>query len=61
MNQGHDVVDFIHGKETRPADYPLIASQFVGLPYVMDAEEILSLYQKRVPMFRRMNALAFRE
>lgn len=61
MNQGYDVVDFIHGKETRPADYPLIASQFAGLPYVMDAEEVLSLYQKRVPMFRRMNALAFRE
>ena len=31
------------------------------LPYVSDVEEILSLYQQRIPMFRRMNTLAFRE
>ena len=61
MNQGYDVVEFIYGKDTRPADYPLIASQFGGLPYAMDAEDVLGLYQQRVPMFRRMNALAFRE
>ena len=61
MNQGYDVVEFIHGKETKPADYPLLKDQFSGLPYVMDAEDVLSLYQTRVPMFRRMNPLAFRE
>ena len=61
MNQGYDVVEFIHGKETKPADYPLIKEQFSGLPYVMDAEDVLELYQQRVPMFRRMNPLAFRE
>jgi len=61
MNQGYDVIEFINGKDTRPADYPLIASQFANLPYAMDAEDVLALYQQRVPMFRRMNALAFRE
>ncbi len=61
MNQGYDVIEFINGKETKPADYPLLQSQFSGLPYVMDAEEVLALYQRRVPMFRHMNALAFRE
>ncbi len=61
MNQGYDVVEFIHGKDTRPADYPLLQDQFSGLPYVMDAEDILELYQQRVPMFKRMNPLAFRE
>jgi CRP-like cAMP-binding protein/thioredoxin reductase/ferredoxin-like protein FixX len=61
MNQGHDVVEFIHGKDTKPADYPLLQDQFSGLPYVMDAEDVLELYQQRVPMFRRMNPLAFRE
>ncbi|MEP4486899.1 MAG: cyclic nucleotide-binding domain-containing protein [Halioglobus sp.] len=61
MNQGYDVVEFIHGKDTKPADYPLLQDQFSGLPYVMDAEEVLALYQQRVPMFRRMNPLAFRE
>lgn len=61
MNQGYDVVEFIHGKETRPADYPLLQNQFSGLPYVMDAEDVLDLYRRRVPMFSRMNPLAFRE
>jgi CRP-like cAMP-binding protein/thioredoxin reductase len=61
MNQGYEVVDFIHGVETRPADYRLLADQFAGLPYALDPEEVLELYQSRVPMFRRMNPLAFRE
>lgn len=61
MNQGYDVVEFIHGKDTKPADYPLLQDQFSGLPYVMDAEDVLDLYQQRVPMFRHMNPLAFRE
>ncbi|HEY7775768.1 MAG TPA: cyclic nucleotide-binding domain-containing protein, partial [Kineobactrum sp.] len=61
MNQGYDVIEFIHGKDTRPADYPLLKEQFSGLPYVMDAEDVLTLYQQRIPMFRRMNPLAFRE
>ncbi len=61
MNQGYDVVEYIHGKDTKPADYPLLQDQFSGLPYVMDAEDVLSLYQDRVPMFRRMNPLSFRE
>jgi len=61
MNQGYDVIEYIHGKNTKPADYPLLQSQFSGLPYVMDAEDVLSLYQSRVAMFRQMNPLAFRE
>ena len=61
MNQGYDVVEFIRGKDTKPADYPLLQDQFSGLPYVMDAEDVLDLYQQRVPMFRHMNPLAFRE
>ena len=61
MNQGHEVVDFIHGKDTKPADYPLLEERFSGLPYALDAEDVLDLYQDRIPMFRRMNPLAFRE
>ncbi len=61
MNQGHDVIEFIQGKEIKPADHPLLEQQFKLLPYVMDAQDILELYQQRVPMFKRMNALAFRE
>ena len=61
MNQGYEVIDFINGVDTPPADYELLAAQFGGLPYAMDPEEVLALYQARIPMFRRMNALAFRE
>lgn len=61
MNQGQDAIDFILGHPVQPADYPLLQSQFRGLPYVLDAEDVLDLYQQRVPMFRRMNGLAFRE
>ena len=61
MNQGYDVIEFIRGNEIKPADYPLLQNQFALLPYAMDAEDVLDLYQKRVPMFRRMNALSFRE
>ena len=61
MNQGYDVIEFIHGKQIKPADHPLLEQQFKLLPYAMDAQKVLELYQQRVPMFRRMNALAFRE
>ena len=61
MNQGYDVIEFIKGNAIKPADHPLLEQQFQLLPYAMDAQKILELYQQRVPMFRRMNALAFRE
>ena len=61
MNQGYDVVEFIHGRSPRPADYPLINARVSGLPYALDAEDLLDLYRQRVPMFRRMSALSFRE
>ena len=61
MNQGQDVVDAIWGRAVQPVDHGLLALQFAGLPYAAEVEEILALYQQRVPMFRRMNALAFRE
>jgi len=61
MNQGHDVIEYIRGNDVKPVDYELLKLQFAGLPYMADPEEILELYQQRLPMFRRMNALAFRE
>lgn len=61
MNQGQDVVDGIFGRPVEPVDRGLLALQFSGLPYAADVEEVLGLYQQRVPMFRRMSALAFRE
>ncbi|MGB0513514.1 MAG: NAD(P)-binding domain-containing protein, partial [Wenzhouxiangellaceae bacterium] len=61
MNQGYDVVEYIQGNDVKPVDYELLRLQFAGLPYVADPEEILDLYRQRLPMFRRMNALQFRE
>jgi thioredoxin reductase/Fe-S-cluster-containing hydrogenase component 2/CRP-like cAMP-binding protein len=61
MNQGQDVVDAICGHPVQPVDHGLLRLQFAGLPYAAEVDEILGLYQQRVPMFRRMNALAFRE
>jgi Fe-S-cluster-containing hydrogenase component 2/thioredoxin reductase/CRP-like cAMP-binding protein len=61
MNQGHDVIEFIRGNPIRPVDYELLESQFRGLPYESEVDEILRLFMRRIPMFRQLNALAFRE
>ena len=61
MNQGHDVVEFIYGNDIRPADHPLLEYQFHGLPFERAVEELLELFQRRIPMFRQLNALTFRE
>jgi thioredoxin reductase/CRP-like cAMP-binding protein/Fe-S-cluster-containing hydrogenase component 2 len=61
MNQGYDVVEYIKGHAVKPVDHPLLALKFALLPYLADVDDILALYQQRVPMFSRMNALAFRE
>ncbi len=61
MNQGYDVVEFIHGNPVRPADHPLLEYQFAGLPFERDVDELMELLQKRIPMFRELNSLTFRE
>lgn len=61
MNQGYDVVEFIKGNDVKPVEHPLLALKFALLPYQADVDDVLALYQRRVPMFARMNTLAFRE
>jgi Fe-S-cluster-containing hydrogenase component 2/thioredoxin reductase/CRP-like cAMP-binding protein len=61
MNQGYDVVEFIRGNKLKPADYPLLQYQFLGLPYELEAEDLLERFKTVIPMFRELNALAFRE
>jgi len=61
MNQGYDVVEFIHGNNIKPADHPLLEYQFHGLPYDLGVDEVLARFQQIIPMFRQLNALAFRE
>ncbi|WP_101757808.1 cyclic nucleotide-binding domain-containing protein [Oceanicoccus sp. KOV_DT_Chl] len=61
MNQGYDVVEYILGHEIKPADHPLLEWQFNLLPYLKDVDDLVKLFQQRIPMFREMNALQFRE
>ncbi len=61
MNQGYDVVEFIHGSDIKPADHRLLSYQFHGLPYDRDPDEILDRFRALVPMFQVLNPLVFRE
>jgi Fe-S-cluster-containing hydrogenase component 2/CRP-like cAMP-binding protein/thioredoxin reductase len=61
MNQGYDVVEFINGNDIKPADYALLERQFHGLASEREPDASLDRFQNIVPMFRELNALAFRE
>jgi Fe-S-cluster-containing hydrogenase component 2/CRP-like cAMP-binding protein/thioredoxin reductase len=61
MNQGYDVAEFIYGNDIKPADYPVLEAQLAGLPYEREVDELLERFKSIVPMFRELNALAFRE
>jgi thioredoxin reductase len=61
MNQGYDVAEYAYGHDIRPADYPLLESRLCGLPFERETEELLARFKSLVPMFRELNALAFRE
>ena len=61
MNQGYDVIEFIRGNPIKPADHPLLEYQFHMLPFMREVDELLTLFQQRIPMFSQMNALTFRE
>jgi Fe-S-cluster-containing hydrogenase component 2/CRP-like cAMP-binding protein/thioredoxin reductase len=61
MNQGYDVAEFIYGNDIKPADYPVLQAQLAGLPFEREVDELLERFKSIVPMFRELNALAFRE
>ncbi len=61
MNQGYDVIEFIRGNMIKPADHPLLEYQFHMMPFMREVDELLALFQQRIPMFRELNTLSFRE
>ncbi|MDZ7667981.1 MAG: cyclic nucleotide-binding domain-containing protein [Gammaproteobacteria bacterium] len=61
MNQGYDVVEFIHGNDIEPADHPLLEDRFCLLPFERAPGDVLDLFQHRIPFFATLNALQFRE
>lgn len=61
MNQGFEVVGYILGHDVKPADHELFVSKFRGLPFDLEVNDMLGLIQERIPVFREVNSLLFRE
>ena len=62
MNQGYDTAEYIYGNVSiKPVDQQLIEWQFSGIPFFQDPDEVLSRFKSNVPIFRELNALAFRD
>jgi len=61
MNQGWEVIEYILGRDVRPADHPLFEQKFTKLPRGRDVDEMLALIQERIPLYREINPLQFRE
>lgn len=61
MNQGYEVVEYLLGRQVKPADYELLQARLAVLPVRMDVEPCLKLLRERVPMFGELNPLLLRE
>lgn len=61
MNQGYEVVEYILGNKINPADHPLLEAKLKGLPFELDVDDTLKLFQERLKVFADVNALMFRE
>ena len=61
MNQGFEVVEYILGRKIEPADHPLFVEKFRKLPMPQNVDDILAFIQQRVPLYRDLNTLMFRE
>lgn len=61
MNQGYEAVEYALGRRIEPADQPLLAAKFAGLPFGLGVDDTLALMQARIPVFAAINPLNFRE
>jgi CRP-like cAMP-binding protein/thioredoxin reductase/ferredoxin-like protein FixX len=61
MNQGYEVIEYILGRHVAPADEPLLEEKFRSLPFGLSVTETLALMQERIPLYRDVNPLMFRE
>jgi cGMP-dependent protein kinase 2 len=62
MNQGYDVIEFINGNSAlKPADEPILAAKFAGLPGGRSVDDWLHLLAANVEIFRELSVLQLRE
>lgn len=61
MNQGYEVIEYINGKEIKPADHPLLQDKFKQIPLGMEVDDLLHFMQSKIPIFTNVNPLIFRE
>jgi len=62
MNQGYDVVEFIAGNTAlKPADEPILAAKFAGLPGRRSVDEWLATFGSSIEIFKEVSPLQLRE
>lgn len=61
LNQGYEVVEYIEGRELKPADEPLLKKKLASFPRDGGVSRALALIQRNVPLFAELTTLQLRE
>ncbi|HWU67727.1 MAG TPA: cyclic nucleotide-binding domain-containing protein [Stenotrophobium sp.] len=61
MNQGHEVIEFIEGRDCEPADQPLLQKKFAAVSQWGTVGQVLERIRSRVPVLAPLTPLQLRE